>query len=466
MLVMTSGLRGTDIVHKIVDSLKYHGLEVVVYDKVESNPKDYNVMDAVALYQENQCDSFVSIGGGSSHDACKGARISVAHDGRNVNEFEGFNMSENPKNPPHIAVSTTAGTGSETSWAYVITDTTTDPDNPHKYVAFDDASVATLAVDDPVLYYDCPVDYTAQCGFDVLAHASEPYVSRLNFPPSLGNALYAIKLTAENLRQATWNAQDLAGREGMMYAQYIAAQAFNSGGLGIIHSISHAVSAFYDTHHGLNNAIALPRVWAFNMPVAYKRFADIAQAMGVDTHGMTDVQAAEAALAAAIRLLRDVGITEKFTDVKQDTYSKNRLGKGPTKFYENARGDQGRRRRRRPHHQPCPRRRLHPGQRQGVHVRDRPPSRRPLHERRPGRPSQLRAMPQQVARCRRPSRPPWPAGRTNAVLRDVTMSPRAADQVTSPTGSSPPPCSSRPASTSPCWSRAPRESARPSWPRP
>jgi len=342
VLVMTSGLRGSDTISNIVGSLRYHGLEVVVYDQVESNPKDYNVMDAVALYQENQCDSFISIGGGSSHDACKGARVSVAHDGRSVNEFEGFNKSENPKNPPHIAVSTTAGTGSETSWAYVITDTTTDPDKPHKYVAFDDASVATLAVDDPTLYYDCPVDYTAQCGFDVLAHASEPYVSRLNFPPSLGNALYAIRLTAENLRQATWNPQDLPGREGMMYAQYIAAQAFNSGGLGIIHSISHAVSAFYDTHHGLNNAIALPRVWAFNMPVAYQRFADIARVMGVDTHGMTDVQAAEAALAAAIRLLRDVGIPEKFTDVTQDSYSKNRLGKGPTKLYENSpviRGD-------------------------------------------------------------------------------------------------------------------------------
>lgn len=335
-LVMTSGLRGTDIVHKIVESMKYHGLEVVVYDKVESNPKDYNVMDAVGMYQENECDSFVSIGGGSSHDACKGARVSVAHDGRNVNEFEGFNKSENPKNPPHIAVSTTAGTGSETSWAYVITDTTTDPDNPHKYVAFDDASVTSLAIDDPVLYYDCPIDYTAQCGFDVLAHASEPYVSRLNFDPSLGNALHAIKLTSENLRAAVWNGQDLPGRQGMMYAQYIAAQAFNSGGLGIIHSISHAVSAFYDTHHGLNNAIALPRVWAFNMPVAYKRFADIARAMGIDTHGMTDVQAAEAALAASIRLLRDVGITEKFTDVTADTYSKNRLGQGPTAFYENA----------------------------------------------------------------------------------------------------------------------------------
>ena len=279
-LIMTSGLRGTDIVHKIAESMKYHGLEVVVYDKVESNPKDYNVMDSVALYQENGCDSFVSIGGGSSHDACKGARISVAHDGRNVNEFEGFNKSENPKNPPHIAVSTTAGTGSETSWAYVITDTTTDPNNPHKFVAFDDASITSLAIDDPVLYFDCPLDYTAQCGFDVLAHASEPYVSRINFEPCLGNALHAIKLTSEHLRAATWNGQDLAGREGMMYAQYIAAQAFNSGGLGIVHSISHAISAFYDTHHGLNNAIALPRVWAFNMPAVYHRFADIAEAMG------------------------------------------------------------------------------------------------------------------------------------------------------------------------------------------
>lgn len=334
-LVMTTGLRGSDVVHKIVESLKYHGLDPVLYDKVESNPKDYNVMDAVSLYQDEKCDSFVSIGGGSSHDACKGARISVAHDGRNINEFEGFNKSENPKNPPHIAVSTTAGTGSETSWAYVITDTTTDPKKPHKYVAFDDAAITSLAIDDPVMYYQTPIDFTAQCGFDVLAHASEPYTSRLNFPPSLGSALQAIELTAQNLREATWNPQDLPGREGMMYAQYIAAQAFNSGGLGIIHSISHAVSAFYDLHHGLNNAIALPRVWAFNMPVMYKRFADIAGAMGVDTHGMTDVQAADAALAASIRLLRDVGIPEKFTDVKQDSYVKNRLGQGPTEYYEN-----------------------------------------------------------------------------------------------------------------------------------
>ena len=208
-----------------------------------------------------------------------------------------------------------------------------------------------------MLYYDCPVDYTAQCGFDVLAHASEPYVSRLNFQPSLGNALHAIKLTSENLREATWNGQDLKGREGMMYAQYIAAQAFNSGGLGIIHSISHAMSARSTTPttgsttpsrcRGSGRSTCRPQ---------YKRFADIARAMGIDTHGMTDVQAAEAALGAAIRLLRDVGITERFIDVTQDTLlARTGWARARRKFYENAGDDRRRQGRRGPDHQPRPR---------------------------------------------------------------------------------------------------------------
>ncbi|HSL00404.1 MAG TPA: NDMA-dependent methanol dehydrogenase [Rubrobacteraceae bacterium] len=326
-LLMTSGIRGTGLIDDIVGKLEYKGIDVVVYDKIESNPKDYNVMDGYQMYTEESCDSFISVGGGSSHDATKGCRVVVAHDGRNINEFEGFNKSENPVNPPHIAVSTTAGTGSETSWAYVITDTTSES-APHKWVGFDDASVCTLAINDPVLYYDLPERFTAQCGFDVLAHASEPYVSRLNLAASLGPALYAIKLTAEHLRTATYEPRNFEARRGMMHAQYIAAQAFNSGGLGIIHSISHAVSAFYDSHHGLNNAIALPRVWEFNMPTNYERFADIAEAMGVDTTNMTKVQAAEAALEEAIRLLKDLEIPENFASVSKDTYPKNIMGEG------------------------------------------------------------------------------------------------------------------------------------------
>jgi formaldehyde dismutase / methanol dehydrogenase len=200
-------------------------------------------------------------------------------------------------------------------------------------VGFDDACITSLGIDDPILYYDCPERFTAQCGFDVLAHASEPYVSRLDFDPSLGNALHAVKLTSQHLRTATFEPRNFEGRSGMMHAQYIAAQAFNSGGLGIIHSISHAVSAFYDSHHGLNNAIALPRVWEFNMPTCYHRYADIGVAMGIPRNGKTDVQMAEAALEAAIRLLKDVEIPENFASVNKDTYPKNIMGEG---VYANA----------------------------------------------------------------------------------------------------------------------------------
>ena len=333
-LLMTSGLRGTGIVEDIVGKLRYREIDVIVYDKVESNPKDYNVMDAYKLYTDERCDSFISVGGGSVTDACKAARIVVAHDGRSINEFEGFNKSERPDNPPHIAINTTAGTGSETSWAYVITDMTTE-NAPHKYVAFDESCPVTLAINDPVLFFSMPQDLTAFCGFDVLAHASEPYVSRINFPPSLGSALKTIEMVAENLRQTVFEPLNYEARYNMMMAQYIAAQAFSSGGLGIIHSISHAVSAYYDSHHGLNNAVALPRVWEFNMPANYKRFRDIARAMGENVDGLTDVTAAERALEAAIRLSKDVGIPANFTSVGSYTKSRMNMGKyaewgGPT----------------------------------------------------------------------------------------------------------------------------------------
>lgn len=324
-LLMTSGLRGTGIVEDIAGKLRYREIEVVIYDKVESNPKDYNVMDSYQLYTSEKCDSFVSVGGGSVTDACKAARIVVAHDGRSINEFEGFNKSERPDNPPHIAINTTAGTGSETSWAYVITDMTTE-NAPHKYVGFDESCPVTLAINDPVLFFSMPQDLTAYCGFDVMAHASEPYVSRINFPPSLGSALKTIEMVSENLRATVFEPLNYEARYNMMMAQYIAAQAFSSGGLGIIHSISHAVSAYYDTHHGLNNAIALPRVWEYNMPANYKRYRDIARAMGENVDGLTDISAAERALEAAIRLSKDVGIPANFSSV--GTYTKSRMNQG------------------------------------------------------------------------------------------------------------------------------------------
>ena len=329
VLFVTSGLRGTGIIDDLKGQFERAGLAVTVYDKVESNPKDYNVMDTYQAYVDNKCDGFVSIGGGSSTDTTKGARIVAAHDGRNTNEFQGANASETMANPPHIAINTTVGTGSETTPVYVITDTTS-PDAPHKWAALDASSTVTLAINDPVLMMTQPAQFVAYTGFDTLAHASETYVGKIQMHSSKPEALKAVQLVEDKLRQAFTNPSDFKAMEQMCWAQYMAAQAFSSGLLGILHSLSHAVCAYYDIHHGLNNGIGIARVWSYNQPARVEGFADIAEAMHVRRPGMTDVQASDAAIDAVVRLARDCGIPESFSTAGD--YPKSRMGMG---YYEN-----------------------------------------------------------------------------------------------------------------------------------
>lgn len=324
-LVMTTGLRGTGIVESIVGQLEHHGLESTVFDGVESNPKDHNVMAAHHAYVTNECDGFVSIGGGSAHDATKAARVVTASDGRLVNEFKG-DLELHQATPPHVAVTTTAGTGSETSFAFVVTDTTTDPTNRSKWIAGGYGAVPSIAILDPVLQYTLPADLTAYCGMDVLAHAIGAYVSILDTPTAPGPALRAIELVAQHLRTAVANPIDAAARAGMLEAQYLAGVAFNSAGLDAIHSISHAVSAHHDTHHGLGNGIAMAPVTAYNLAACPQRYARIGQALGV-VHDTSDVvAAADLALAGIIRLADDVGIPQNFASIP--AYTKSRVGLG------------------------------------------------------------------------------------------------------------------------------------------
>jgi formaldehyde dismutase / methanol dehydrogenase len=166
----------------------------------------------------------------------------------------------------------------------------------------------------------------AYTGFDTMAHASECYVGRVQHLSTTPIALAAIKLTQENLREATYNPKNYKAMEGMVWAQYTAAQAFSTGLLGILHSLSHAVCAYYDIHHGLNNGVGLPRVWTYNQPAAPERYADIAGAMGVDTRNMTTSQAADAAIEEVIRLVKDCGCPENWGQVGE--YPKTRMGKG------------------------------------------------------------------------------------------------------------------------------------------
>jgi formaldehyde dismutase / methanol dehydrogenase len=334
VLIVTSGLRGTGIVDEVQTNFENAGVSVTVYDKVESNPKDYNVMDAYQAFSEAQCDGFVSLGGGSSHDTAKGARIVAAHDGRNVNDFAGLNVSERLDNPPQIAINTTVGTGSETTPAYVITDTTSD-NAPYKWVGFDKACTTTLAINDPVLMLTQPAEFVAYTGFDTMAHASECYVNRIQMHSATPQSLKAVQLVEDNLRQAYANPRDIDAMTNMMWAQYMAAQAFSSGLLGIIHSLSHAVCAWYDVHHGLNNGVGIARVWTYNLPACPDRFADIADAMHATKPGMSTIEKADAAVEAVIRLARDCGIPENWSSAQE--YPKTRVGQGwyesrPTKI--------------------------------------------------------------------------------------------------------------------------------------
>lgn len=323
VLLMTTGLRGTGIVDEVKGIVENAGVSVEVFDGVESNPKDYNVMDAHVAYVDAECDGFISLGGGSSHDCAKATRVVAAHDGRNINDFKGDLTLDNPVLPPHIAVSTTAGTGSETSFAFVITDTTSGEEN-HKFASFAHQISPTMCIDDPVLFMPMPADLTAYCGFDVLAHAAGAYVSILDAIPSWGPALQAIELTFRWLPTAVGNGYDPEAREQMMYAQYIAGLAFNSAGLDITHSVSHAMSARFDTHHGMGNGIAITRAWEHNVSANYPKFARMAEAMGYNTRGLSDVAAADLALEGVARLADDVGIPQNFTSIPD--YTKSRVG--------------------------------------------------------------------------------------------------------------------------------------------
>ncbi|MEM8924968.1 MAG: iron-containing alcohol dehydrogenase [Actinomycetota bacterium] len=323
VLLMTTGLRGTGIVDEVRGIVEAAGVGVEVFDRVESNPKDYNVMDAHVAYTDAECDGFISLGGGSSHDCTKATRVVAAHDGRTINDFKGDLKLDNPVLPPHIAVSTTAGTGSETSFAFVVTDTTSGPDN-HKFASFAHQISPSMCIDDPVLFMPLPGDLTAFCGFDVLAHAAGAYLSILEAIPSWGPALQAIELTFKWLPTAVGNGYDAVAREQMMYAQYIAGLAFNSAGLDITHSISHAMSARFDTHHGMGNGIAITRAWEHNLSANYPKFARMAQAMGYNTSGLTDVAAADLAIEGVARLANDVGVPQSFTTLPD--YTKSRIG--------------------------------------------------------------------------------------------------------------------------------------------
>lgn len=288
--------------------LEKAGIEACIFAGAEPNPTDKNVEAGARFYQENECNSIISLGGGSSHDCAKGIGL-VAANGGQIADFEGVDKSSKPM-IPLMAINTTAGTASEITRFCIITDTS----RKVKMAIVDWRVTPQIAINDPELMKGMPPSLTASTGMDALTHAIEAYVSTDANPLTDAAAIMAIKMISHYLPKAVANGNYMKARDKMAYAQYLAGIAFNNASLGYVHAMAHQLGGFYNLPHGVCNAILLPYVESYNLIGNMNRFRDVAQAMGVQVEGISVTCAAEKAIEAIKKLSRQLEIP---TDLKQ-----------------------------------------------------------------------------------------------------------------------------------------------------
>ena len=316
-LLVTTGLKGTGIVDEVDGILKAHDIEVTRFEKITSNPKDYEVKEGTQVYLDAGCDGIVSVGGGSSHDAGKTIRIMVTNEGpdTDLRKFAAFLEPHYSTtiptfkvvDIPHVAINTTTGTGSEgTAFAII-----NDEEWVYKLILIVPGVTPSVGIDDPALMRLQPPHILAWSGIDAFCHAMEPFIGRLNFPVSHAMGLRAIKLLSENLRQAYANPSNDVAIENMAWAQFMASMSYNmGGGMVMVHGLAHMLSVIKDLHHGYANAIMMMPVERFNMIGVPEKFKEIGITMGLDIQHVNPVTAADKTLEAIERLRNDVGIRQ------------------------------------------------------------------------------------------------------------------------------------------------------------
>jgi 4-hydroxybutyrate dehydrogenase len=311
LVVTDPGVAKCGLLERVTDPLRAAGLEWAVFDRVEGNPTEASVYPGVEIYRAQHCDSVVALGGGSAIDAAKAIRLKATHalpledydDLKNGGDLITSNL------PPMIAIPTTAGTGSEVGRSTVITLKATG----RKTVIFSPHLIPNLAIADPELTFGLPPHLTAATGMDAMTHNLEAYLSLGYHPMCDAIGLRGVELVHRNLPLAVRDGKNLEARTGMMAAAIMGAVAFQKG-LGTVHSLAHPLSTVAGMHHGLTNAILLPHVMRFNLPVVRERLADLAAAMGVDARNMTADSAAQAAIAAIEKLNAEIGIPPRLRD--------------------------------------------------------------------------------------------------------------------------------------------------------
>lgn len=273
-LVVTDGnLVKCGIAARLEQVLTAGGIPYVLFADVQPNPTKQNVNDALAAYHAGACDFIVGLGGGSPNDCAKGCSI-LATNGGKLEDYEGGNRSKLP-GAPIIAVNTTAGTASEISRAYLIS----DEEKKEKIICKDINALPVASINDPELMVGLPAGVTAATGMDALVHAVESYVCNNSYLLTREMAVSACRLVFTGLREVLATPTSIELREQMIYAQSLAGMAFCNSGVGIAHSLAHALGATYHLGHGLCCAIMLPGVIRYNLRGARARYSELGRAL-------------------------------------------------------------------------------------------------------------------------------------------------------------------------------------------
>ncbi len=300
-----------NVTKKVTGLLDAEGMAYEVYSDIKPNPTIENVVSGVEAYKKSGADYMITIGGGSSMDTGKAIGIIINNpEFADVRSLEGVAPTKN-RTVFTIAVPTTAGTAAEATINYVITDV----EKKRKFVCVDVNDIPDIAIVDPEMMSTMPKGLTAATGMDALTHAIEGYTTKGAWELADCLNLEAIRLISKNLRAAVANEDD--GREGMALGQFVTGMAFSNVGLGIAHSMAHTLGAVYDTPHGVACAMMLPIVMEFNADATGEKFKHIAEAMGVDTNGMSQEEYRAAAIKAVRQLSVDVGIPTKLDKLKE-----------------------------------------------------------------------------------------------------------------------------------------------------
>ena len=282
-----------------------------LFSDIQPNPPVSAVEAAAALYRREGCDSLVAVGGGSPMDTAKAAAALLARPDRTLSQLAGLLKVRRPI-PPFIAVPTTAGTGSETTIAAVVTGA-----DHHKYAVSDLCLIPRCAVLDPLLTVSLPPRTTAETGMDALTHAVEAYLSRF-YPTRQTDRLAeeAVVTIFRTLEHACAHGDDVDARQALLTASYQAGAAFTRASVGNVHAIAHTLGGLYGVGHGLANAVLLPVVLRDYGPAAYRKLARLAELVGLP--GGTDGEKADAFIDAILAMNARLGIPTGFSCIREE----------------------------------------------------------------------------------------------------------------------------------------------------